>query len=678
MIDRIESKTILGCDRQGGKVSFSATELGNHTHVIGSTGTGKSRFLELLIRQDIEQRQTGICLIDPHGSLYNAVLEYIASEQSPRLAERVILFNPAGESDQIVGFNPIPNVQRLSYAVDTLVAACFKAWGQNSDSYPRITQWLNNIFYLLIVNKLTLLEAAPFFDVSANGKEARRKLLEKIGNQFILQKWQKFEQSSPSRRDEFLEGAENRLRKFLTDEIIRAIIGQKEHTLNFEQIMEQGQILLVNLDSRAVISQDVTKFLGIMMINEIYRVTKLRDCKNQHQLKPFHVYIDEFGQYVSHDIAASLDEFRKFKVSMILAHQHLAQLRNEDDKSRKLYDSVLTNCKNKVVFGGLSYEDTEIMTKEIMTGFLDLKEIKDEVYQEKQRMHEERRQSVTASVSAQQLQGENWQTARGETHTDMQSSAEQQGKTVSHTTGRGTQRGTSATSGAQTGYNQQGGTNYHYNPATMTYDFTTMGGHSSQQSTSNQTGRSEGCSEQESDGEAHQRSQTTAQATADAVMNSESNGESKAVGQGISLGMSESPFLKPEAYTELSKRTYYSQAEQLDKAIATIKNQDTGLAFVRTNKRSPTQIEIEHVAEMQDLHTPEFIEKYTAQFSQKVFAKHPDCYTPLQEAKQEYERRQIELLGEPLRFDENEALGSLVLNSAAKELPPTESENPFE
>ena len=88
-------------------------------------------------------------------------------------------------------------------------------------------------------------------------------------------------------------------------------------------------------------------------------------------------YIDEFAQFITRDIAYSLEEARKRKLFMILAHQHLAQLKNEDEY---LYASVMTNCKNKIVFGGLSVEDSDVMNRELQTGFLDLKSLKHEQY----------------------------------------------------------------------------------------------------------------------------------------------------------------------------------------------------------------------------------------------------------------------------------------------------------
>ena len=48
---------------------LSTEKRGTHTYIIGQPGTGKSRLMESWIMQDIQSGQ-GICVIDPHGDLF--------------------------------------------------------------------------------------------------------------------------------------------------------------------------------------------------------------------------------------------------------------------------------------------------------------------------------------------------------------------------------------------------------------------------------------------------------------------------------------------------------------------------------------------------------------------------------------------------------------------------------
>src|SRR5437879_3242527 len=70
--------------------------LRTHLHVLGSTGVGKSFFLEGIIKSLILQGH-GVCVIDPHGDLYHRVFDFCAylNQQQPelKLNRRVIPFD---------------------------------------------------------------------------------------------------------------------------------------------------------------------------------------------------------------------------------------------------------------------------------------------------------------------------------------------------------------------------------------------------------------------------------------------------------------------------------------------------------------------------------------------------------------------------------------------------------
>jgi hypothetical protein len=519
----------IGTDRkfEEKKVFFTKKDRENHTHVIGSTGTGKSKFLELMLRQDIIDRNCGLVLIDPHGSLYDEMVMYV-SHKFPHLADRFVLFAPSKELNQVVGFNPIPaDREYIDYALDMLISACLKAWGQHSsDTTPRITKWLENIFYPLIINELTLIEAAPFFDIGGKDSKAKREaLLSSVSSDVVLGDWLMFESSTLTQKQMLIEGASNRLRKFLRSEIIRNIIGQKEKALNFQEIMQSNKIVLVNLNSYGKVSSEAAQLLGIMLVNEIFRCAKMRDPRDPN-LKPFYLYIDEFGQFITRDIAKALEETRKYKLFLILAHQHLAQLKKDDEY---LYASVLTNCKNKVVFGGLSKEDAEIMSDEIVTGFINLKSIKDEMYTTKVRHVEETRivkgrstsksygtsesETQTNSNSITETKGESFSTGTGKTETE----GEAVSKGTSQSRGTSTSKGTSK--GYSDGHSNSTGESHGTNESRSE-------GTSKTRNTSNTRGESVGTSEGETTGRTTSRGSTNTRGTSQTENESFGYGES--------------------------------------------------------------------------------------------------------------------------------------------------------
>lgn len=436
-------------------IAFDSAARRAHTHIVGSTGTGKSKLIELLIRRDMDDRRIGACLIDPHGSLYDELVRYAAMKGRPELSKRLVLFNPAGTPETVVGFNPMANRGAdVDYVVSSLVEACLKAWGQdNTMLTPRISRWLENIFHTIIVNGLTLLECAPL--IGLDMKNERERLVAGVENDLVRADWYLYEKSQPREKQQIIEGAANRLRRFLQSEIVRNIIGAHDRGVDFSACMAEGKIVLVNLAGYGRVSRENMKLLGIMIVNEIFRSAMLRD-PNDPKLKPFHLYIDEFGQFLTRDIARAIEEVRKYRVFLTLAHQHLAQLKDEDEY---LFSSVLTNCRNKFVFGGLSDEDVRVMESEIMPGVYDLKRVKDEIVQTKVRYREERRtvtgvsygtsfgRSEGGGTGTNESESEGWSEGRS-TSTGV-SDGTTTGRSRTETTGstEGWSRGGSATKG---------------------------------------------------------------------------------------------------------------------------------------------------------------------------------------------------------------------------------------
>lgn len=623
-------------DHERKSIRFTPKDREGHMHVIGSTGTGKSKFMELLLRQDILNNKAGLCLLDPHGSLYEEILLY-ASHRHPHLAERFVLFNPAEDMGCITGFNPIPqDAEHVDYIIQSLVSACLKAWGQdNTATTPRISRWLENIFYTVIANDLTLIESAPLMGIF--NKSQREVLLRKVHSEVILDDWRMFESSNNTQKQSLIEGAANRLRKFIGNQTIRQVIGCRSRALDFTKVMQEGKIVLINLNGRNKITYENSSLLGIMMVNEIFRCAKFRNPRDP-SVKPFYVYIDEFAQFITQDIARTLEEARKFKVFMILAHQHLAQLREEDEY---LYASVMTNCKNKVVFGGLSREDAEVMTDELMTGFVDLKSIKDELENTKERHHLELRKTRSSSKS--KGGGTNWSDGTTSSHTNTSADQRSTSKAV----------GKSMSSGSKDGSSR--------NPNTHVRK-------SIDQGTSSQNGNST----------------TNTESSSYTTTNSEAKGTTSSKGGSESWsdtdGESESWVNVAEEYKEVSTRTFWTKDELHYMEMAELKNQDTAHAFIKCGGNRPYKVKVDFVQPVvfNFRSSPKRVQKFIATSQEK----NSPYYTSRQEALEETRQRQIACFGEELTFDkptftENTVPEREPLEVETKNITPDTDDSPF-
>ncbi len=313
-------------------------------HVIGSSGSGKSKFLEWMIRGDLRSRQ-GFALLDPHGTLYNEVLAYCAHHV---LNRDIILLNLSAPT-AIVGFNPFQksNAASVSVQVDRRIAATMHAWNvESTDQTPTLERTLRLIYTVMLDQNLGLPQVQHLIDF--NARDIRSHLVDQLNSPLVQAEWRELQQLKAREwRDEILS-AKNRLFRFLTSPALTRFMGLPERTLDLKAIMDEGKILLVNLAPSDELSEENARVFGALLVNEFFECARRRqkDALGRDP-KPYYLYMDEFQSFVSLDIADMLDQVRKFGLFTILSHQRFGHL------DENITDAVLTNCRIKAVFGGL-------------------------------------------------------------------------------------------------------------------------------------------------------------------------------------------------------------------------------------------------------------------------------------------------------------------------------------
>lgn len=333
-----------------------------HQYIIGKSGTGKSVFISMLARQDI-WAGGGICVIDPHGDLVEDILKYIPKER----AKDVIYFD-AWNEERPMGLNlyEIDHIAQADRAVNDATEIFLKMFGPEIFG-PRIQEYFK-------YGSLTLLEdmeeGATLIDVPRlfTDELYREYKVKKTKNPVVRNFWEKTYSAMGDReKQEIIPYFTSKFVSFITNSLIRNIIGQTKSAFNFRQVMDEGKILLINL-SKGKIGELNAQLLGMIIVSKIYNAAMSRADVEEAQRRDFYLYVDEFQNFITDTFADILSEARKYKLGLIMAHQYIAQLdsnsgSNIGESKSQVKDAVFGNVWSMLSFK-VGAPDAEFLEKE--------------------------------------------------------------------------------------------------------------------------------------------------------------------------------------------------------------------------------------------------------------------------------------------------------------------------
>jgi hypothetical protein len=340
--------------REANVVTLSNEQRTRHMHLIGSSGSGKSTLLLSLIQQDLETGQ-GLCVIDPHGDLIDAVIENVPDN---RLND-VVLFDPS-DSGHPIGFNILQANSELEKTIlSSDLIATFRrmstSWGDVMDSV------LANAILAFIESSRggTLFELKRFLVE----KDFREAFLESVTDDAVRYFWEhEFQLISGKPQSSILI----RLDGFLRQALIRNIVCQKDNRLDFRRIMDSRRILLIKL-SQGQIGEENAYLLGTMIVSRLYQAALGR--QDSQDRPHFWLYLDEFHHFITPSMERILSGTRKYNLGLILAHQEFRQMQS---RSLEVASGVLSNCYTRICFrlgdadaekfaGGFSFFDSKAL-----------------------------------------------------------------------------------------------------------------------------------------------------------------------------------------------------------------------------------------------------------------------------------------------------------------------------
>lgn len=325
----------------------------SHIYVIGRTGAGKTTLLETLAIQDIKNGR-GLCVIDPHGDLAERLVSVVPEQ---RINDLYYVNVP--DIQQPYGYNPLRKVHpsRIPLAVSGLMEAFKKLWDEAWG--VRMEHILRNTLYALIEAGDAKL---PDILRLISDKNYRAMVISKVSNEQVRAFWLKeFTAYNPRYRQEMIAPIQNKVGAFLADPKLNRIFTAAPVNLHFRSIMDEGKILIVNL-AKGRLGEDSASLFGALLVTTLGLAAMSRGDIEESKRRDFFIYIDEFQSFTTLSIANMISELRKYRISLVLAHQHLYQL--EPD----VRHAVLANAGTLISFR-VGPEDAPLMAREFAPAF---------------------------------------------------------------------------------------------------------------------------------------------------------------------------------------------------------------------------------------------------------------------------------------------------------------------
>jgi hypothetical protein len=328
-------------------VALAVPDGRHHLRIIGATGAGKSTLLTGQVLADAAAGR-GAVLIDPKGDAISDILARLPEEA----AGRVVLFDP-GDKDP-----PCLNVlQGDSSGADTDVitdnlTGIFRRiyaafWGPRTDDLCRSIC-------------LTLLGSVPagsgevtLADIPAllTDDARRRRITATVRDPVLRGFWSWWEELSPASKAQVAGPLMNKLRAFLLRKFARQAIAAGPSTFDMSAVLDNGGLLLARLP-KGTLGEETVQLIGSCLVARTWQAAARRARLPQHARPDAALYIDECQNFLNlpYPLQDMLAEARAYRLSVVMAHQNLAQLPPD------LREGISANARSQIIFS-VSPED---------------------------------------------------------------------------------------------------------------------------------------------------------------------------------------------------------------------------------------------------------------------------------------------------------------------------------
>jgi hypothetical protein len=353
---------LLGVNEYRGvkkEIRLSVNDRRRHTYIIGQTGVGKSGFLSNLAYQDMHDGR-GFAFIDPHGDVVEELLANIPKER----VEDIIYFNP-GDLDNPIGLNlfEFDTDDQKDFLVQESINMLYSLYdpGHTGIVGPRLEHIFRNCALLLMADPA----GGTFIDIPKLlvDDAFMKSKLKFVTDRNVLDFWTKEYPASQRSNEsgEVTSWVVSKFGPFMSNTMMRNIMGQTKSGFNLRDIMDGNKILLVNL-SKGKMGELNSKLLGMIFVMKFQAAAMGRADTPEEDRKDFCLFVDEFQNFATESFESILSEARKYRLNLVLGNQFMTQLTD------KIREAIIGNV-GTVISGRIGVTDAELMVKKFQPVF---------------------------------------------------------------------------------------------------------------------------------------------------------------------------------------------------------------------------------------------------------------------------------------------------------------------
>lgn len=358
----MDSGLLLGVNEFRGikkEIRLTENDRRRHTYIIGQTGVGKSGFLSNLAYQDMHDGR-GFAFIDPHGDVVESLLANVPKER----VEDVIYFNP-GDLENPIGLNlfEYETEDQKDFLVQESINMLYSLYdpGHTGIVGPRLEHIFRNCALLLMADP----NGGTFIDIPKLlvDDAFMKSKLKYVTDRNVLDFWTKEYPASQRSNEsgEVTSWVVSKFGPFMSNTMMRNIMGQRKSGFNLRDIMDSNKILLVNL-SKGKMGELNSKLLGMIFVMKFQVAAMSRADVAEEQRKDFCLFVDEFQNFATDSFESILSEARKYRLNLVLGNQFMTQLTD------KIREAIIGNV-GTVISGRIGVTDAELMVKKFQPVF---------------------------------------------------------------------------------------------------------------------------------------------------------------------------------------------------------------------------------------------------------------------------------------------------------------------